>query len=107
MSRRRSLWALEEHMRRVVITGVGAVSPCGADAETSFQNVVAGRSGIARIEGFDCSDYTTQIAGECRDFKPEDYIEKKRLREMARFIHLAIGASDQAIRAARFEPTTP
>ncbi len=92
-------------MRRVVITGVGAVSPCGADAETSFRNVIAGQSGIDRIQGFDCTDYPSQIAGECRDFKAEDYIEKKRLREMARFIHLAIAASDQAVKSARFEPT--
>lgn len=93
-------------MRRVVITGVGAVTPCGADAETSFRNILAGQSGIDRIQNFDCTDYPSQIAGECRDFKVEDYIEKKRVREMARFIHLAIGASEQAVRAARFEPTT-
>lgn len=92
-------------MRRVVITGVGAVSPCGADAETSFRSVVAGKSGIEKIQGFDSTGYASQIAGECRDFKVEDYIEKKKIREMARFIHLAIGASDQAIKAARFEPT--
>jgi 3-oxoacyl-[acyl-carrier-protein] synthase II len=92
-------------MRRVVITGVGAVTPCGADAETSFRNVVAGQSGIDRIQGFDCTEYASQIAGECRDFKAEDYIEKKRVREMARFIHFAVAASEQAVRAARFEPT--
>ncbi|MFO0695532.1 MAG: beta-ketoacyl-ACP synthase II [Polyangiales bacterium] len=92
-------------MRRVVVTGVGAVSPCGADAETSWASVVAGKSGIARIAGFDPTEFASQIAGECRDFEVEKYIEKKRIREMARFIHLAIAASQQAIESARFEPT--
>jgi 3-oxoacyl-[acyl-carrier-protein] synthase II len=91
-------------MRRVVITGVGAVSPCGKDLRTTWENVVEGKSGIERIQRWDPTEMASQIAGECRDFDPEQYIEKKRVREMARFIHLAMGASQQAIESAGFEP---
>lgn len=91
-------------MRRVVITGVGAVSPCGKDVRTTWENVVEGKSGIERIQRWDPTEMASQIAGECRDFDPEQYIEKKRVREMARFIHLAMGASQQAIESAGFEP---
>lgn len=87
-------------MRRVVVSGVGAVSPCGADVEATWQNVVSGRSGIGPITRFDASQHSSRIAGECRDFDPERYIEKKRLREGDRFIHLAIAAAAQAIDAA-------
>ena len=92
-------------MRRVVITGVGAVSPCGADVATTWRNVSEGRSGIARIESFDPTGFTSQIAGECSDFDPLDYIQKHRLRETARFSQFAIAASAQAIKSACFEPT--
>ncbi len=92
-------------MRRVVITGVGAITPCGLTAKDSWENVVAGKSGIATISNFDATDFASRIAGECKGFDPEQYIEKKRVREMARFIHFSIGAAQQAIEAAGFEPT--
>ncbi|MFZ1863776.1 MAG: beta-ketoacyl-ACP synthase II [Polyangiales bacterium] len=92
-------------MRRVVITGVGTVSPCGADVSTTWSNISAGHSGIAKIQGFDCTEFTSQIAGECTDFDPLLYMPKRRLREAARFIQLAIAASAQAIEDAGFEPT--
>lgn len=92
-------------MRRVVVTGVGAVSPCGADVATTVDNVMAGRSGIGRIANFDCTDFPSQIAGECRDFEVEKFVEKKRIREMSRFIHFALGAADQVVRASGFAPT--
>jgi 3-oxoacyl-[acyl-carrier-protein] synthase II len=92
-------------MRRVVITGVGTVSPCGADVATTWKNICAGRSGIAKIQSFDPSEFASQIAGECRDFDPLLYMPKRRLREAARFIQLAIAASEQAIKDAGFEPT--
>ena len=91
-------------MRRVVITGVGTVSPCGVDTASTWERVRAGRSGIARIEGFDPTDFGSQIAGECTGFDPLQYMPKRKLREAARFIHLAIAASTQAIQDARFEP---
>jgi 3-oxoacyl-[acyl-carrier-protein] synthase II len=87
-------------MRRVVVTGVGVVSPLGSDVKSTWDGLVAGKSGIGPITRFDASAFASKIAGECRDFDPEKYIEKKRVREGARFIHLGIGASDQAVRAA-------
>lgn len=83
-------------MRRVVVTGVGAVSPLSATATGTWSAAIEGRSGIAPIARFDASEFPSKIAGECRDFVPEDYIEPKRLKEGDRFIHLAIGASQQA-----------
>lgn len=87
-------------LRRVVITGVGIVSPCGLDTETSWSNIREGKSGIGKISLFDVEQYACQIAGECTGFDPEKYIEKKRIREMARFIHLALGAGDEAVAAS-------
>jgi 3-oxoacyl-[acyl-carrier-protein] synthase II len=84
---------------------VGTVSPCGADTATTWENISAGRSGIARIQAFDPTEFGSQIAGECTDFDPLQYMPKRRLREAARFIHLAIAASAQAIQDAHFEPT--
>ncbi|MCA9531984.1 MAG: beta-ketoacyl-ACP synthase II [Myxococcales bacterium] len=92
-------------MRRVVITGAGAVSPCGARTDVTWQRVLAGESGIGPITLFDASDFAARIAGECSDFDPLDYFEKKRLRESGRFIHLAVGASAQAIESAGFDPS--
>lgn len=92
-------------MRRVVITGVGAVSPSGLDTKSTWDSIVAGRSGIRAIEGFDASEFASKIAGECRGFDPEKYIEKKRIREMARFIHLAIAATEMAIESAGYAPS--
>jgi 3-oxoacyl-[acyl-carrier-protein] synthase II len=79
---------------------MGAVSPCGNDVGSTWANVVAGKSGIGPITRFDASQHPSRIAGECRDFDAEKYIEKKRLREGDRFIHLAMGAAVQAVEAA-------
>lgn len=87
-------------MRRVVITGVGAVSPCGEDVATTWANVVAGKSGIGPITRFDATQFATRFAGECRTFNVEQYFEKKRVREGDRFIHLAMGAATQAVEMA-------
>lgn len=89
-------------MRRVVVTGVGAVSPLGADTATTWKGLLEGRSGIGPITRFDPKDFACRIAGECRDFDVEKYFEKKRVREGDRFIHLAMGASAQAIDASGF-----
>lgn len=87
-------------MRRVVVTGVGAVSPCGLDTRSTWDAVVAGRSGIAPIQAFDVTAFSTRIGGECSGFEAEKYVEKKRVREMARFIHLGIAASEMAVAEA-------
>lgn len=91
-------------MRRVVVTGVGAVSPCGLDIKTTWENVQAGRSGVGRIEAFDTTGFAVEIAGECTGFDPLRYFEKKRVREGARFIHLGVAATEDALAASGFAP---
>ena len=91
-------------MRRVVVTGVGVISPCGLDVPSTWSAIREGRSGIGPITKFDTTDYATQIAGECKGFDPEKYFEKKRVREGDTFIHLAMGASVQAIEDGGFQP---
>lgn len=92
-------------MRRVVVTGVGAVSPCGLDVAATWEGIVSGKSGIAEITRFDASGYAVRIAGEVKGFEPTKYVEKKRLRESDTFIHYAIAAGDEAVQMAGFEPT--
>lgn len=92
-------------MRRVVVTGVGMVSPCGADTDSTWAGVTSGRCGIGPITAFDASEHSSRIAGECTDFDPLKYIEKKRLREGGRFIHFALAATQQAIEASGFAPS--
>ena len=87
-------------MRRVVVTGLGAVSPCGPDIESTWSAVTGGRSGIGPITRFDASQFAARFAGECRTFDPGKYIEKKRIKEGDRFIHLALGAAAQAVNEA-------
>ncbi len=87
-------------MRRVVITGIGAISPCGPDTASTWGALCDGKSGIGKITLFDASAHATQIAGECTGFDAEKYIEKKRLREGDRFMHLAIAASVLAVEDA-------
>ncbi len=83
--------------RRVVITGAGLLSPLGLGVEKNWEALVAGRSGIARIQGFDTSDFPTKIAGEVRDFNPEDWIEKKEIKKMDPFIQYAMATADMAM----------
>ena len=86
--------------RRVVVTGLGLISPVGNDVTTGWGNLVAGRSGIGRITRFDASAFTSQIAGEVKDFKIEDWIPAKEARHFDTFIHYGIAASAQAVRDA-------
>ena len=92
-------------MRRVVVTGLGIVSPLGTGIEKNLEAISKGKSGINRITRFDASDLPTQIAGEVPDFNPEDYIEKKEIKKMDLFIQYALGAADLAIKDAGFEVT--
>src|SRR6266542_2357661 len=82
--------------RRVVITGIGAVTPLGNDAETSWQNLIAGESGAAPITQFDSSDYYVHFACEVKDFDPSNWIERKQARRMDRFAQLVLAAARQA-----------
>lgn len=83
--------------RRVVVTGLGLITPCGANAAKTWQALIDGRSGIGPISLFDASAFKTRIAGEARDFQPLDYLDAKELRRMDRFEQLAIAAADMAI----------
>src|SRR5207253_4000432 len=82
--------------RRVVITGIGAVTPLGNDAETSWRNLLAGESGAAEITQFDSSDYFVHFACEVKDFDPFNWIERKQARRMDRFAQLILAAARQA-----------
>jgi 3-oxoacyl-[acyl-carrier-protein] synthase II len=84
--------------RRVVVTGVGLVTPLGIGVEKSWRGLIEGRSGIGKITRFDSSAFPTQIAGEVEGFNPEDYIEPKEIKKMDRFIHFAIAVSDMAVK---------
>jgi 3-oxoacyl-[acyl-carrier-protein] synthase II len=82
--------------RRVVITGIGAVTPLGNDVETSWQNLVAGESGAGPITQFDSSDYYVHFACEVKDFDPSNWIDRKQARRMDRFAQLILAAARQA-----------
>jgi len=82
--------------RRVVITGVGAVTPLGNDVETSWKNLLAGESGAGVIKQFDHSTYPVHFACEVKDFDPGDWIDRKQARRMDRFAHLVLAAARQA-----------
>ncbi|MGQ9635355.1 MAG: beta-ketoacyl-ACP synthase II [Bryobacteraceae bacterium] len=83
--------------RRVVVTGVGLLSPVGVGTEESWRAILAGRSGISPITAFDASQFASRIAGEVRDFQPEKFVERKELKKMGRFIQFAIAATDFAM----------
>ncbi len=82
--------------RRVVITGVGAVTPLGNDVESSWESLLAGESGAGPITYFDTSDFTIHIACELKDFDPAEWIERKQARRMDRFAQIVIAAARQA-----------
>ncbi|MEM7400928.1 MAG: beta-ketoacyl-ACP synthase II [Pseudomonadota bacterium] len=89
--------------RRVAVTGLGIVSPVGSTIEKAWANITAGNSGISKIDCFDASAFSVQIAGQTRDFVVEDYLSKKEQRKMDPFIHYGIGAGVQAINDSGFE----
>jgi len=91
--------------RRVVVTGVGLICGCGIGTEEVWRNLLAGKSGISPITGFDATAFDCRIAGEVRNFDPLKWVEKKELKKMGRFIQLALAASDFAIRMAALEIT--
>ncbi|MCS7195884.1 MAG: beta-ketoacyl-ACP synthase II [Aquificaceae bacterium] len=89
-------------MRRVVVTGLGAVTPLGTGVEKFWSNLLAGVSGIDRIRRFDPIEVglTVHIAGEVKDFEPERYFDKKDAQKVSDFIKFAVGASEEAVRDA-------
>ncbi len=94
-------------LKRVVVTGLGAVTPIGNDVNAFWQALVAGKSGAASITRYDAAKFKTRFACEVKDFTPEIYFaEKKEVRKMDRFCHLAIAASEEAIKDAALNKET-
>ena len=83
--------------RRVVITGMGMVSPVGNDVRSSWQGVCEGRSGIRPIDRFDATDYNTRIGGAIKDLDLEPYLSSKEARKLDAFIHYGLVAAQQAV----------
>ncbi|MBI1817941.1 MAG: beta-ketoacyl-ACP synthase II [Deltaproteobacteria bacterium] len=88
--------------RRVVVTGLGLVTPLGNTLQSNLDALMTGRSGIGPITHFDASEFPSRIAGEVRDFDPGDFIEKKEIKKMDGFIHYAVAAAQMAVDDATF-----
>src|SRR5712691_8250157 len=87
-------------VRRVVITGMGLVTPLGTGVQATWEALLKGASGIRRITGFDASDYPCRIAGEVPDFDPLAYVDKKDVKRMDRFTQFAVASSTMAVEMA-------
>ena len=87
-------------MNRVVITGLGVISPLGNDINTFWNNIVQGKSGVGPITQFDASEFAVKIAAEVKDFNPVDFINKKDARRMDRFVQFAVAAAKMALEHA-------
>jgi 3-oxoacyl-[acyl-carrier-protein] synthase II len=88
-----------------VVTGVGLLTPLGIGTDASWEGIRAGKSGIARITQFDAAAFSCQIAGEVKGFNPADYIEKKEIKKMGRFIQFSIAAADFALKHSGLKVT--
>ncbi|GIP33013.1 beta-ketoacyl-ACP synthase II [Paenibacillus sp. J2TS4] len=86
--------------QRVVVTGLGIMTSLGHELETFWDQLMAGKSGVSLIESFDVSEYPTRIAASIKDFKPEDYMDKREARRMDRFVQFAMAASQKALQDA-------
>ena len=91
--------------RRVVVTGLGLICGVGNTTNDVWKALLAGKSGVARITGFDASAFACQIAAEVKNFDPLNYVEKKEMKKMGRFIHLAIAAADEAMKMSELKIT--
>ena len=91
--------------RRVVVTGVGLLTPLGIGTEMSWEAIRSGKSGIGRITQFDASQFSCRIAGEVKGFDPANYIEKKEIKKMGRFIQFAIAAAECALSSSGYKVT--
>jgi 3-oxoacyl-[acyl-carrier-protein] synthase II len=90
--------------RRVVLTGIGFVSPLGVGTEKNWRALLAGESGISPITRFDASRHATRFAGEARDFDPQAFIDRKEAKKMDLFIQFAVGAADLAVEDSGISP---
>ena len=91
--------------RRVVVTGIGLITPLGASVDKTWRGLIEGKSGIGPITRFDPTGLETQIAGEISDFDPLDYMDRKEVRRADRFAQFAVAAAGQALRDAKLEVT--
>jgi 3-oxoacyl-[acyl-carrier-protein] synthase II len=91
--------------RRVVVTGIGLICGVGHTTEEVWRNLLAGKSGVARITQFDAAQFACQIAAEVKNFDPLQFVEKKELKKMGRFIYLALAAAVEAVKASGLEVT--
>ncbi|MGH7906550.1 MAG: beta-ketoacyl-ACP synthase II [Candidatus Binataceae bacterium] len=91
--------------RRVVVTGMGLVTPLGTGIDKNWEALMAGRSGVGPIDRFNVADFPARIAGEVRDFNPLDWIEKRDVRKMDLFIQYSMSAAEQAMRQAQLKIT--
>ena len=89
--------------RRVVVTGLGVVSPIGVGVEKNWDALLNGKSGVGSITRFDVSELPVKIAGECRDFNPEDFIDKKEIKKMDLFIQFSLACSEMLMKDSGFE----
>jgi len=92
--------------RRVVVTGLGLVCSVGTGTEACWNAVLSGKNGIGRITQFDATQYACRIAGEVKDFDPLNYVEKKDVKKMGRFIQFAMAASQFAVKSAELKVTS-
>ncbi|MGE5736056.1 MAG: beta-ketoacyl synthase N-terminal-like domain-containing protein, partial [Acidobacteriota bacterium] len=91
--------------RRVVVTGIGLICGVGNTTDEVWKNLLAGKSGVTRITQFDSTNFACQIAAEVKNFDPLNFVEKKELKKMGRFIHLALAASDEAMQSSGLKIT--
>ncbi len=91
--------------RRVVVTGIGAVTPLGNNTETTWNNIKAGVSGIGPLTRLNAEEYPAKVAAEVKDFSPEEYMDKKDARKMDRFTHYAVASSLMAVKDANLQIT--
>ncbi|KAF0823072.1 beta-ketoacyl-ACP synthase II [Cytobacillus firmus] len=91
--------------RRVVVTGIGAVTPLGNNTETTWNNIKSGVSGVGPLTRLNADEYPAKVAAEVKDFNPEDFFDKKDARKMDRFTHYAVASSMMAVRDANLQIT--
>src|ERR1700690_3656511 len=91
--------------RRVVVTGIGLLCGIGRTAPEVWDNLLAGKSGMAPITSFDATGFPVTFAAEVKNFNPLDFVDKKEARKMGRFIHFALAAAQEAIAQAGLEIT--
>ncbi|MGH7759749.1 MAG: beta-ketoacyl synthase N-terminal-like domain-containing protein, partial [Candidatus Dormibacteria bacterium] len=85
------------NLRRVAVTGMGAITPLGIGVAATWEALLEGRNGIGRIQAFDPDGFASQIAGEARDFEPTDFLDRKQVNRTARFTQFALAATLEAM----------